>query len=119
MRFAINLIFSFLILSLLITVPAFAQQDNDDDFGGEGYGEKALLLEVEVFNLSLSAAPWASHGATRSPAARRSAPPELSPLVLEDAPQLGVLLGRQRGPVHTRAISRARAARPPRRSRCR
>ncbi len=53
MRFAINLIFSFLILSLLITVPSFAQQDNDDDFGGEGYGEKALLLEVEVLNLSL------------------------------------------------------------------
>jgi len=53
MRFAVNLIFSFLILSLLITVPSFAQQDNDDDFGGEGYGEKALLLEVEVLNLSL------------------------------------------------------------------
>jgi len=53
MRFGINLFFSFLILSLLITVPSFAQQDNDGDFGGEGYGEKALLLEVEVLNLSL------------------------------------------------------------------
>ena len=44
---------AFLIFSLLITVPAFAQQDNDDDLGGEGYGEKALLLELEVLNLSL------------------------------------------------------------------
>ncbi len=53
MRFGVNLFFSFLIISLLITVPSFAQQDSDDDFGGEGYGEKALLLEVEVLNLSL------------------------------------------------------------------
>ena len=47
------LVVAFLIFSLLITVPAFAQQDNDDDFGGEGYGEKALLLEIEVINLAL------------------------------------------------------------------
>ena len=53
MSFKLNLFFSFLILSLLITVPSFAQQDDDDDFGGEGYGEKALLLEVEILNLSL------------------------------------------------------------------
>jgi len=44
---------AFLIFSLLITVPAFAQQDNDDDINGEGYGEKALLLELEVLNLLL------------------------------------------------------------------
>jgi len=52
---------AFLIFSLLITVPAFAQQDNDDDndddidddIDGEGYGEKALLLELEALNLLL------------------------------------------------------------------
>jgi len=42
-----------LIFGLLITVPAFAQEVTDDDLGGEGYGEKALLLELEVLNLSL------------------------------------------------------------------
>jgi len=43
----------FLIFGLLITVPAFAQQDDDDEIGGEGYGEKALLLELELINLAL------------------------------------------------------------------
>jgi len=43
----------FLIFGLLITVPAFAEEITDDDLGGEGYGEKALLLELEVLNLSL------------------------------------------------------------------
>jgi len=43
----------FLIFGLLITVPAFAQQVTDDEFGGEGYGEKALLLELELINLAL------------------------------------------------------------------
>ncbi len=43
----------FLIFGLLITVPAFAQEVTDDDLGGEGYGEKALLLELEVLNLLL------------------------------------------------------------------
>ena len=43
----------FLIFGLLITVPAFAQQVTDDEIGGEGYGEKALLLELELINLAL------------------------------------------------------------------
>jgi len=43
----------FLIFGLLITVPAFAQQDDNDEMGGGGYGEKALLVEVEMLNLAL------------------------------------------------------------------
>ena len=42
------IIFLIMIVGFLVT-PAFA----DDKIGGEGYGEKALLLELEIFNLLL------------------------------------------------------------------
>lgn len=54
MKTRLGYIFGLLLITLFSTIPVFASSfEEDNEIGGEGYGENALLLEFEIVNLLL------------------------------------------------------------------
>ena len=53
MKLQTSLLFSIIIFGAFFVIPAFSEEEIEDEKGGAGYGEGALLPELEIINLIL------------------------------------------------------------------